>query len=144
MKRSIEELISYLKERELRPSYQRLKILGYLLENRNHPTADEIYESLHSEIPTLSKSTVYNSLNVFVQARLVKQLTIEDSDTRYDIDTQDHGHFKCELCGRIYNFKINIDGSDTPDLKGFNIKDRNVNFTGTCPSCLKGKEIRGR
>jgi Fur family peroxide stress response transcriptional regulator len=144
MKRSIEELISYLKERELRPSYQRLKILGYLLENQNHPTANEIYESLHGEIPTLSKSTVYNTLNIFLRARLVKQLAIEGAETRYDIITRYHGHFKCEHCGKIFNFRINTESYDTSDLKGFNIKDRNVHFTGTCPSCLKGKETRGR
>ena len=65
---------------------------------------EQIYTVLHKEIPTLSKTTVYNTLNTLIDAGLVKLITIDENETRYDIDTTTHGHFKCESCG-IYDFK---------------------------------------
>ena len=95
------DLVKELKEKKIRLSYQRVKILDYLNRNRTHPTADEIYTGLIAEIPSLSKTTVYNSLNSLVKANLVQELTIEDNENRYDIVTETHGHFKCEKCGTL-------------------------------------------
>jgi Fur family transcriptional regulator, peroxide stress response regulator len=58
-----EDLSQELINRAIRPSYQRLKILEYLTNNQSHPTVDQIFQNLHLEIPTLSKATVYNTLN---------------------------------------------------------------------------------
>jgi len=56
---------NYLKNHDIKPSYQRMKIFQYLLDNHVHPTVDTIYKALCPEIPTLSKTTVYNTLNLF-------------------------------------------------------------------------------
>lgn len=129
-------LSAELGKRNIRPSYQRIKVLEYLIKNQFHPTADQIFTGLQGEIPTLSKSTIYNTLNTFIQSGLVKVLNIEDNETRYDIITESHGHFKCEECGAIFNFKINIDSFATEELKGFKVIDKNVYFKGVCPKCL--------
>ena len=71
-----------------------------------------------------------------MDAGLVRVLTIEDNETRYDIDTSDHGHFKCEKCGGIYDFKINIDNLNPVGLDNFKVTDRSVYFKGICESCL--------
>ena len=63
----IENIGEYLKAHEIKPSYQRIKIFQYLVENKNHPTVDMIYKALCTEIPTLSKTTVYNTLNLFIE-----------------------------------------------------------------------------
>lgn len=60
---------NYLKEHGIKPSYQRMKVFQYLVDNHNHPTVDMIYKALCPEIPTLSKTTVYNTLNLFVEKR---------------------------------------------------------------------------
>lgn len=125
-----------LSKRNIRPSFQRIKVLEYLIKNQFHPTAEEIYAGLQGEIPTLSKSTIYNTLNTFMEAGLVKVLNIEDNETRYDIITETHGHFKCEECGGIFNFNINIDSFTTEELKGFKVIDKDVYFKGICPKCL--------
>jgi len=120
----------------IRPSFQRIKVLEYLIKNQFHPTVDRIFKDLQNEIPTLSKSTVYNTLDLFVSVGLVRVLTIEDNETRYDIVTENHGHFKCEECGAIYNFKVDIDLLTTDELTGFKVQDRNVYFKGVCSKCL--------
>ncbi|MBR0597349.1 Fur family transcriptional regulator [Sinanaerobacter chloroacetimidivorans] len=134
MKPTFENLADILKEKNIRLSHQRLKVLEYLIHNRCHPTVHQIYTDLHKDIPTLSKTTIYSTLNALAEADLVRVITIEDNETRYDIATDDHGHFKCESCGNIYDFDIEAE-SITGDLKNFKIKDKSVYFKGICPKC---------
>ncbi|MBS3885951.1 MAG: transcriptional repressor [Dethiobacter sp.] len=139
MKLTFAELSTELVKKNLRPSHHRIKILEYLLDKQGHPSVDQIFNDLHKEIPTLSKSTVYNTLNLFITARLVRMLTIEDNETRYDLIVDKHGHFKCESCDTIYDFKINIDDFIADELSDFQINDQDVYFKGICPSCLSNK-----
>ena len=128
-----------LSKKGIRPSFQRIKVLAYMKKNLCHPTAEKIFNDLHGEIPSLSKSTVYNTLNTFIESGLVKALNIEENETRYDIITESHGHFKCDICGIIYNFTIDIEKFAAHDLGGFNISDKSVYFKGTCKDCLRKK-----
>lgn len=136
MKASFEDLKEELKIRHINLSHQRLKVLEYLIQNQYHPTVDQIFTELHQEISTLSKTTVYNTLRVLVEAGLVRAINIEDHETRYDINVENHGHFKCESCARIDDFRIDTDSLVFDDLNNFVIKEKNVNFKGICPRCL--------
>jgi Fe2+ or Zn2+ uptake regulation protein len=127
-------------KRNIKPSHQRIQILEYLSSEKNHPTADQIFNDLKIDMPTLSKATVYNTIKAFVQARLVREITIEDNEVRFDFQISDHGHFKCENCGIIYDFDIVIDNLTSADLKEFQINDKNVYFKGICKQCLKEKK----
>lgn len=136
MKPSFDELKKELKLKNIYLSHQRLKVLEYLTLNQCHPTVDQIFTDLQKEIPTLSKTTVYNTLRILTDTGLVRVITIEDNETRYDIEIENHGHFKCESCGVIYNFSIDIDSLKSKDLNNFKINDKNVYFKGVCPRCL--------
>jgi len=136
MKLLLKNLSTELKNRKVRPSYQRIKVLEYLNKNQCHPTVDQIFKDLQSEIPTLSKSTIYNTLNLFLKSGLIRAINIEDNETRYDIITKNHGHFKCESCGKIFNFSIDFNSFKTEELSGFKIIDKNLYFKGICPKCL--------
>lgn len=133
-------IISELLQRNIAPSHQRVQILKYLVENQCHPTVDQIFSALREQIPTLSKATVYNTLSVFMEAKLVRPLAIEENETRYDIVMNNHGHFKCSSCGRIYNFAVDIDRFVSDDLRGFRITGKDVYFNGVCPTCLAKPE----
>ena len=136
MKPSVEDLKQELKNKNINLSHQRLKVLEYLTKNHCHPTVEQIFTDLQKDISTLSKTTVYNALRALADAGLVRVITIEDNETRYDIDVENHGHFKCEACGTIYDFMIDIDRLSPSDLKDFKISDKNVYFKGICPECL--------
>jgi Fe2+ or Zn2+ uptake regulation protein len=136
MNPTYEEFQKELMKKNIKLSYQRLKVLAYLIRNRCHPTVDQIFTDLHRDIPTLSRTTVYNTVRILADAALVRVITIEDNETRYDIDVNNHGHFKCESCGTIFNFNIDIDAFTSDDLKSFKICDKNVYFKGICPDCL--------
>jgi Ferric uptake regulator family. len=127
---------SMLLKENIKPSYARIRILEYLLSRKNHPTVDEIYTALVKDIPTLSKTTVYNTLNLFVKSNIARVLTIEENETRYDADMSCHGHFKCENCGMIRDFHFKSAAIDTDDLNGFLVREKDVFYYGLCPECM--------
>lgn len=136
---SIDMIGKELLKHNIKPSFPRVKIFQYLVEKKSHPTVDEIHSILVKEVPTLSKTTVYNTLNLFVEANMAKVITIEDNETRYDADISTHGHFKCEQCGTIYDFHIKMDNLETEGLKSFQIREKDFYYKGTCSKCLEYK-----
>ena len=132
---SNEKLINYLKEHNIKPSTIRMKVLNYLFMNKTHPTVDDIYKSLKEEIPTLSKTSIYNTLDLFLEKGIVKVLSLQEKELRYDIDTNLHAHFKCEKCGKLYDFPISPNFFNDDHLDGFIINDRDIHLYGICREC---------
>ncbi len=130
---SIEE---YLRQKGVNPSYQRIRILECLVNSKSHPSAEDVYKELIKEIPTLSKTTVYNTLELFADKGLVLTLSIDGNQTRYDGNTLEHGHFICESCNRVYDFLVDTDALTCEGLDGFVIKEKHFYLRGICSSCV--------
>jgi Fur family peroxide stress response transcriptional regulator len=129
-----DDAIQMLKQKGIRPSFIRVRILSFLMNARIHPTVDEIYEVLSKEILTLSKTTVYNTLKLFSENELAQALNIEGNELRYEAARGFHGHFKCQSCDHIYDLNVAaLDFED--DMDGFIIADEQVLVTGVCPKC---------
>ena len=140
----VQHLRNELQKKGIRPSYQRIKVLEYLQEADSHPTVDEIYRALSPEIPSLSKATIYNTLHTFTEAGLARVISIDDVEMHYDSILVDHGHFKCESCGAIVNFAIDIEHIAIGGLKHFKVTEKNVYFKGLCPDCVVQPEKRSK
>ena len=129
----------------IRPSVQRVAIYAYLCEHHTHPTVEAVYEDLSPKYPTLSRTTIYNTLKLFEEKRLVQSIQIEDDKLRYDCDTSDHVHFKCSRCGKVYDMfnggKILLPKiSDSNFLPhGFTPHKMQTNIWGVCPECSTRK-----
>ncbi len=106
MNTSTKASVKLLNEKKISPSVQRIRVLEYLHNSKNHPTVDDIYLDLVKEIPTLSKTTVYNILKLFTEKSIASTVRIGNNEARYDGDTSTHGHFKCAKCGNIYDFNV--------------------------------------
>lgn len=124
------------------PSYHRLKIFEFLVGSRSHPTVDIIYSEIIRQIPTLSKTTVYNTLKTLAEKGLLSPLTIEDTEVRYDADISFHGHFKCQSCGTLYDIdlgplKTGNKLAAAKKIEGHLITEKQVYFKGICRKCLK-------
>jgi Fur family transcriptional regulator, peroxide stress response regulator len=129
-----------LTEKGIRPSFQRIKVLEYMHQVQAHPNIDEIFTALSPQIPSLSKATIYNTLNSFVKAGLVRTISMDGFEKRFDLLTHDHGHFKCNRCGEIFNFKVEIGNLPFEGLEKFAINEKNVYFNGLCPNCLSSEK----
>ena len=128
-------IIEKLSEKNIRPSLQRMAVYGFLVENPIHPTVDTIYQALHPEIPTLSKTTVYNTLKQLVDCGLVQTVTIEDGELRYDADISNHLHFKCIKCGIVFDVFKEITLPENLLPEGFVVSKKQTNIWGTCSNC---------
>jgi len=134
---SISNIGGFLKSKGVKPSFQRIKIFEYLIKHKNHPTVDTIFQSLSKEIPTLSKTTIYNTMDLFSQHDLVTVLTIEENETRYDADVTLHGHFKCEKCERVIDLAVDQNIVDISALQGHLVNEYHLYFKGVCRDCRK-------
>ena len=130
------DISQHLRSHNLKPSYHRIKIYEYLLNNKNHPTVEMIYKALAPKIPTFSKTTVYNTLKSLVNKKLATLVTIEENETRYDADTSLHGHFKCKKCKIVYDLPLDLSQLDIPGLEQHRVSEFHFNFKGICNNCL--------
>lgn len=128
--------LKMLEEHQIKTSYQRLTILEYLMEDRTHPTADNVYTALAGKVPVISRATVYNTLTLFLEKGLVSTMISARNELRYDLLTQPHGHFICNQCERIYNFPYRCNNQYV-DLDGFEIVSAEIVLRGVCRECLK-------
>lgn len=137
MKTSSEsDLISRLRSCGISPSPQRVAVYGYLEKHRIHPTAETIMRDLKPELPTLSLTTVYNTLKLFVTKKLISEVIIEDGELRFDADMRDHAHFKCTRCQKVYDLfpegeKIHITNLGTLP-ENFTVEALHVCLRGNC------------
>jgi len=132
----MEKYKQILSERGIKPTYQRIKILEYLDKNHTHPTVDMIYAALYKKVPTLSKTTVYNTLDVLRQHGLVDLLTITESEVRYEYIVQPHHHFYCRQCGKIIDLDVTCIYQEEMCVEGHKIEAIHGYFKGICSECL--------
>lgn len=122
----------------INPSIQRIAIMEYLMTHQTHPTVDDIYNDLTKKIPTLSRTTVYNTLKLLVEHGAALQLNIDERYQHFDGDISPHAHFFCRKCGRIYDLPVpapqflNLDGKCE-----FQIEECQIYYKGNCPICKK-------
>lgn len=133
------DAIKRLQNHNIKPSVQRIAIMSYLMEHHTHPTVDEIYMALFPSIPTLSKTTVYNTLKLLSKQGVVQILTIDERKTCYDADTAPHAHFLCKHCGKIFDLECNanIGKVEDMDMDGYDVQEIHYYYKGICKCCKK-------
>jgi Fe2+ or Zn2+ uptake regulation protein len=124
-----------LESRGISPSLQRVIILKYLLRNKEHPTAEDIYSSLSRQIPTLSKTTVYNTLKLYTEKGLIKQLVINGNEHHYEANLEYHAHFHCNKCGKIYDLDLEYPEKELKTIEGHEAMEAELVIRGICREC---------
>lgn len=130
---------------------QRRAALKALIRRHDHPTADAIYADVVSELPGVSKATVYRALDNLVRLGLARKVHHEGSVARYDGNGERHHHLVCLGCGSIHDLPWDVvDAIPAPRLSGarekkFEIHDFFVSFRGLCRDCAsKSRSTRSR
>ena len=135
------EIKNEIKERLLhfgiKPSLQRMAIMEYLIKNPIHPTADIIFNELYPSIPTLSKTTVYNTLKLFQENGAALAISIDEKNMRYDGDISQHAHFKCIKCDSIYDLPMqNMETVKVDNTEKLTIQECHLYYKGYCEKCI--------
>jgi len=111
--------------------------MDYLMLNRTHPTSDTIFNDLNPKIPTLSKTTVYNTVKLLTERKAILSINIDEKNQRYDSNIEQHAHFRCKDCGVIYDIMIDelhVSYSEKGTEK-FVITDTEISYKGFCEPC---------
>ena len=125
-----------------RHTIQRSLVLEAVNRLHCHATADEVYEAISKEHPTISKATIYRNLNVLSELGEIRRLEIPGSADRYDHISRDHCHVKCKVCGRVFDVDMDfVDGLERGirDTHGFDFTGYDILFHGVCPECKTKK-----
>src|SRR4051812_42402900 len=101
-----EALTQRLADSGLRATPQREVVYTVLLKKRDHPTADEVFARVKTELPGISLATVYNCLETLVQCDLVRAVNFERGPTRYCPNLQPHAHFHDEATGATHDIEL--------------------------------------
>jgi len=133
---SLDDLMKLLALKGIKPSFQRMKILEYILKEKGHPSADAIYRDLAGQIPTLSRTTIYNTLNLFTEKKIISPLAFSDSSIRYETMANPHAHFLCRACGRLYDVETGIALSNGHYIEGHRVEETHIHLKGICRGCL--------
>lgn len=99
----MEKIHASLRALGIRPTLHRLAVAKVLLPNRDHLSADQVWELVRGEFPAISRATVYNTLDLFAEKGLVLRRAIKDGVFAYDPVTRPHHHLVDEATGRVYD-----------------------------------------
>lgn len=135
-----EDLRRKLNTQGVQLTTQRAAVYEYLNGVKHHPTAEEVFLAVKSEMSGISLATVYKNLEVLVQCGVASKLTYGDASARYDIRTDHHYHTRCLGCGKI----CDLDAPKGSKLlehikpqKGFDVKDYRLELLGYCRECRR-------
>ena len=122
----------------VRKSKQREAILRVVKGTTSHPTADWVYEQVRREIPSVSLGTVYRNLNLLQREGEILELDFGNTLSRFDGNTWNHYHFRCEGCGRIFDVAEPVDREIDKRVArktGFKVSYHRLEFRGLCKDC---------
>jgi Fe2+ or Zn2+ uptake regulation protein len=123
----------------LRLTPQRQQVYDVLLQDRDHPTAEEVFIRAKQAMPEISHATVYNCLDALVKCGLARQVQLERGATRFCPNMRDHGHFHCSACGTIYDVDLPQDLPGVAMPRGFQAHSYDVTIHGRCADCARKK-----
>lgn len=135
-------LMQRLAVKGFRLTPQREHVYRVLLQERDHPTAEQVFMRAKKSLPEISMATVYNCLDFLVKCDLVKQVNLDRTAMRYCPNMHEHCHFHCDECGGVFDIDFCADDcrAELRLPKGFEATGYDVSIHGACPRC----SARGR
>jgi Fur family iron response transcriptional regulator len=97
------DLAALLREHGILPSVQRVAVAEYALATDEHPSADKVWAQVKRRMPTVSRATVYNTLNLLVKKGLLRQLELAEDHVVFDPNLDRHHHFIDDGSGAIHD-----------------------------------------
>jgi Fur family peroxide stress response transcriptional regulator len=129
-----------------RNTQQRQAILDVLRGTTSHPAADWVYDMVRKVIPNISKGTVYRNLKILRDTGMISELNRSGTVSRFEARQDNHYHFRCEKCGRIYDLDVPVDtelDKRVAKKTGFAVSYHQTEFRGLCQDCQKKIEKGG-
>ena len=128
------------KQYDLNITPQRAVIYEELLESKDHPCVENVFDRVKNALPNISLDTVYRTLSIFAEMGVVNVVEGYGESKRYDPDVNTHHHFRCRNCNKIVDFSNK--GYDNLKIprefrRKFNVTNVKVILEGICERCAK-------
>ena len=127
----MEDLGTLLRARGIQPTLQRLTVAQCVLGTDAHPTAEKVLALVRRRHPTISRATVYNTLNLFVARRLLRTQILREGTIVFDPNMGAHHHFIDETTGKVYDVPweaVRVRGQE--GLRDFEVREFQVVMRG--------------
>jgi Fe2+ or Zn2+ uptake regulation protein len=132
------ELIAALRERGQRVTLPRLLVHRHVRGGDRHVTADQVYEELSPQHPSLSPATVYGTLDLLEELGFLRRVSTPRGATTYDSRPDEHHHLICRVCGRVEDLDASVDvraAEAAARAAGFSPAHAQLTLTGVCRDC---------
>lgn len=127
----MQNLIARLRQHGIQPTPQRLAVAKAVLVTRAHPGADQVWARVRRSCPTISRATVYNTLNLLVDRGLLRSQILRGGTVVFDPLLEPHHHLIDEETGRIHDIPwkaVRVSGHRS--LAGFEVREHQVVMRG--------------
>ncbi len=148
-----ETMLSELRRAGLKLTPQRIAIVRQFASDESHPTAQDLFERLRPDFPSMSFATVYNTLDALATAGLSGVLRVAgaidpggrlSNATRFDPNTEPHHHAICDRCGAVRDVAASPSPPSAASVKklhraapGFSVRTVERVYRGLCAACAK-------
>jgi Fur family iron response transcriptional regulator len=120
-----------LRSKGVRPSAHRLAVAEYVLTTGEHPSAEQVLARVRSRFPLLSRATVYNTLNLFVEKGLLRELVLSEGRVVFDPKLDRHHHFVDDETGAIEDVPWSaLEVGDPAAIEGYDVREYMVVMRG--------------
>lgn len=130
----------FLEKKSLKLTSQRRTILRQAMQAKGHFTADDLLDFSKKEDDTISKATVYRTLELLIESRILQNQDFGDGKNSYEraLGVKHHDHFVCIRCGKILEFE-NDEIEKLQDAeaakKNFTVVYHSLKLFGFCKNC---------
>jgi len=145
----VEQTVSFCKEKleqnGFRITPQRIGIFRCLVESRDHPSAEMVYQKVKKEFPNISFDTVNRTLLCLSEKGLIRMVESGYGPRRFDADLKNHYHFRCCKCKRIIDFDCTeYDNIKVPEdvTKRFKVFRQEIILEGICSDCIQKRTVK--
>ncbi len=126
-----DQVIQQLESHGVQPSAHRVAVAQYVLNTHDHPSADRVWSRVRERFPMISRATVYNTLNLFVQKGLLRELHLSPDSVVFDPNLEKHHHLVDEETGRIHDIEWDqIEVRNITSVGSFEVRDFQVVMRG--------------
>jgi Fur family transcriptional regulator, iron response regulator len=126
-----QKVAELLASRGIQPSAHRVAVAQYVLTTEEHPSADRVWSRVRERFPMISRATVYNALNLFVEKNLLCELHLAPDSVVFDPNMNRHHHVIDDDTGRIYDLPWDqVEVRNVRQISDFEIRDYQVVMHG--------------
>lgn len=123
---------------ERRNTIQKDLVLKTVQGLKRHLTAEEVYEFIKKDHPTIGKGTVYRNLGILAEEGAIRKVEVPDGPDRFDFTLKNHYHVECIRCGEVFDVdmaEVNDLNERIHDTHGMQFLNYDIFFKGICPAC---------